>query len=358
MKAVVLRSFGGSERLLLENVPDPEPAFDEIVLKVATVSINRSFDLSVRKGTYSRGAVLPLVPGADPSGTVCAVGKSVTAFKVGDRVAVMSTIACGRCQECRRGAAASCGFSRTIGVHRWGGYAEYVAVPARNAALIPEALSFDHATVIARHGAAAYNFLIDRGKLQAGETALVFGASGALGGFAVQVAKLSGATVVAVAGADKRTTFARQLGADATINYRTGDLVEQVMAQTNGRGADLVFESSGDPDLWPLALRCVAQAGRLVSCGAHGGGNVQLDLKKLYVGRIQIIGAAGVNVRDLDRALAAGARGDIHATIDRVYPLECAAEAHDYVERERPLGKVLIAPGRVFENVQQERSSL
>ena len=81
MKAVVLRSFGGSEQLVLENVPDPTPAPDEIVLQVATVSINRSFDLSVRKGTYSRGAVLPLVLGADPSGTVCAIGKTVTTFK-------------------------------------------------------------------------------------------------------------------------------------------------------------------------------------------------------------------------------------------------------------------------------------
>ena len=352
MKAVVLRSFGGSEQLVLENVPDPQPAPGEIVLQVATVSINRSFDLSVRKGAYSRGAVLPLVLGADPSGTVCALGEAVTAFKVGDRVAVMSTIACGQCHECLRGAAANCGFSRTIGVHRWGGYAEYAAVPAGNAVLIPNALSFGNATVIARHGAAAYNFLIDRGKLRAGETALIFGASGALGAFAVQVAKLAGANVVAVAGADSRAAFARRLGADATINYRTGDLVEQVMASTKGRGADLVLESSGDPDLWPHALRCVAQAGRLVSCGAHGGGNVQLDLKRLYIGRLQIIGAAGVNVSDLDWALAAGARGEIKATIDRVYPLELAAEAHDYVERERPLGKVLIAPGRAFENFQ------
>ena len=351
----MLRSFGGSEQLLLENVPDPTPAVDEIVIKVASVSINRSFDLSVRKGSYSRGAVLPLVLGADPSGTVSAVGKGVTRFKPGDRVTVMSTIACGLCQECRRGAAASCGFSCTIGVHRWGGYAEYVAVPASNAALIPDILSFDHATVIARHGAAAYNFLIDRGRLRAGETALVFGASGALGAFAVQVAKLAGATVVAVAGADNRAAFARQLGADAAINHRTGDLVEQVLTLTNGRGADLVFESSGDPVLWPLALRCVAQTGRLVSCGVHVGGNVQLDLKMLYIGRLQIIGAAGVSASDLDRALAAGARGDISATIDRIYPLEHAAEAQDYVEHERPIGKVLIAPGRIFENARQDR---
>ena len=357
MKAVVLRSFGGSEQLLLENVPDPVPAFGEVVLKVASVSINRSFDLSVRKGTYSRGAVLPLVLGADPSGTISAIGKGVTNFSLGDRVAVMSTIACGYCQECRRGTGANCGYSHTIGVHRWGGYAEYVAVPASNAALIPKALSFDHATVIARHGSAAYNFLIDRGKLRAGETALVFGASGALGAFAVQIAKLAEAMVVAVAGTDDRAAFARRLGADAAINYRTGDFVEQVLTLTNGRGADLVFESSGDPVLWPLALRCVAQAGRLVSCGAHGGGNVQLDLKRLYVGRLQIIGAAGVNVSDLDRALAAGAQGDISATIDSVYPLERAAEAQDYVERERPIGKVLIGSGRAFERVRQEPPS-
>jgi NADPH:quinone reductase-like Zn-dependent oxidoreductase len=355
MKAIVLRCFGGPEQLVLENVPDPEPAFGEIVIKVAAVSINRSFDLAVRKGAYSRGAVLPLVLGADPSGTVCAIGEGVTAFKLGERVAVMSTIACGQCHECRRGAAASCGSSRTIGVHRWGGYAEYVAMPAGNAALIPEALGFDAATAIARHGSAAYNFLIERGRLRAGETAVIFGASGALGAFAVQVAKSVGATVVAVAGADDRAAFARRLGADATINYRDGDPVEQVMALTGGRGADLVFESSGDPEIWPLALRCVAQAGRLVSCGAHGGGQVQLDLRRLYIGRLQIIGAAGVNLSDLDWALAAGARGDIKATIDRVYPLECASDAQDYVERARPLGKVLIAPGRDFASVQQDR---
>ena len=214
---------------------------------------------------------------------------------------------------------------------------------------IPEALNFDKATVIARHGAAAYNFLIERGKLRAGETAVVFGAGGALGSFAVQVAKLAGATVVAVAGADSRTEFARRLGANPAINYRAGDVVEQVMAVTNGRGGDLVFESSGDPVLWPFALRCVAQAGRLVICGAHGGGNVQLDLKRLYVGRLQIIGAAGVKLSDLDWALAAGARGSISATIDRIYPLERTAEAHDYVERERPIGKVLITPLPAFD---------
>lgn len=344
MKAVVLRTFGGPEQLVLETVPDPAPAPGEVVLQVVRVSINRSFDLSVRKGEYARGAVLPLVLGADPSGIVTAVGQGVKSVAVGDRVTTMSTIACGVCHECRNGAAASCGMSRTIGVHRWGGYAEYVAVPASNIAKIPHRLDFGEATVIARHGAAAYNFLVDRGRLRKGETVVIFGASGALGGFAVQVAKQAGARVIAVVGADSRAAFARELGADAAINYRDTDPFERIMAQIGERGADLVMESSGDPQLWPLALRCVAQAGRLVTCGAHGGGTVQLDLKRVYVGRLQIIGAAGVNLSNLDWALEAGARGDIKAAIDRVYPLEAAVAAHDYVERDRPLGKVLIAP--------------
>jgi len=344
MRAVVLRAFGGPEQLHLETVDDPVAAFGEIVIKVARVSINRSFDLAVRKGQYARGAVLPLVLGADPTGTVTAIGAGVTGFKADDRVAVMSTITCGQCAECRRGMASSCGQSRTIGVHRWGGYAEFVAVPAGNAARIPDGLDFDAATVIARHGGAAFNFLIERGELRAGETVVVFGAAGALGGCAVQVGKLAGATVIAVAGAESRADYASTLGADAALNYRTADVVAEVLALTDGRGADLVFETSGDPQLWPQALRCVAQAGRLVSCGAHGGGAVELDLKRLYIGRIRIIGAAGVNLSDLDRALAAGARGEIKANIDRVFPLAQAGEAQAYVEREHPLGKVLLTP--------------
>lgn len=344
MKAVVLRSFGASDQLVLENVPDPGPKSDEVVVRVATVSINRSFDLSVRKGSYARGAVLPLVLGADPAGTIVAVGADVTEFKTGDRVAVMSTIACGQCHECRSDHSASCGFSETIGVHRWGGYAEYVSVPASNVARIPDRLGFGEATVIARHGAAAYNFLVDRGRLRAGETVVVFGASGALGAFAVQVAKMAGATVLAVAGAEDRADFARRLGADVAINYRSTDVEAAVFAHTKGRGADLAFESSGDPDVWPIALRCLAQTGRIVNCGAHGGGNVELDLRRIYIRRLSVIGAAGVSIANLDFALAAGAGGALRATIDRVFPLAQAGDAHDYVERERPMGKVLISP--------------
>ena len=250
----MLRAFGGPENLVCEDVPEPTPGTGEVVVKVETVSINRSFDIDVRSGRYSSKIKLPLVLGADPSGIVTAVASDVATIRVGARVAVKSTIPCGNCQSCRAGRQFDCGLSATVGVHRWGGCAEYVAVPASTIAIIPDGLSFEDATVIARHGSAAYNFMVSRGGLKCGETAVIFGAAGALGLFAVQIAKLAGATVIAVAGSDARADVARHHGADHAINYRSLDVVARVKELTLGAGADLAFESSSDPVLWPQAL--------------------------------------------------------------------------------------------------------
>ena len=114
------------------------------------------------------------------------------------------------------------------------------------------------------------------------------------------------------------------------------------MEFTRGRGVDLAFESSGDAVLWPQALECLGQCGRIVTSGAHAGSEVKLDLKRLYIGRRQVIGAAGVEVADLDTALAAGAAGRLRGIIDRIVPLADASRAHLLVENERPNGKVLL----------------
>ncbi len=344
MRAVVLREFGGPEKLLCEQVPDATPTVGEIVVKVGAVSVNRSFDIGVRTGEYSSRIALPIVLGADPSGTIVAASPEVAFPKVGDRVSIRSTIPCEICAVCRRGEPENCGSSSTIGVHRWGGYAEYVSVPANSASLVPDGLSFGDATVLARHASAAYNFIIKRGQLKAGETALIFGAAGALGSFAVQVAAMSGANVIAVAGSDERAEMAQNLGAHHVINYRRHNLATRVSELTSGLGADLVFESSSDPILWPQAFSCVAQCGRLITAGAHAGAGVNLDTRSLYRKRARIIGAAGVTTGDIDFALTAGAAGRFKVTIDRVLPLEEAASAHRLAEHQQSTGKILLNP--------------
>jgi len=133
LKAIILKEFGGPEVLRLEEVPVPQLAADEILLKVHSVSVNRTLDLIVRAGKYPVKIELPHVLGADPAGEVAAIGGDVPQFTAGDRVAVISAAPCQQCGPCLRGEEASCVNGKRIGVDRWGGYAEFIALPARHA---------------------------------------------------------------------------------------------------------------------------------------------------------------------------------------------------------------------------------
>ena len=345
MRAILMKAFGGPEVLVPTDVPAPVPAPDEVVIAVRAVSINRSFDLMVRRDGNNRNVALPHVMGADPAGTVLAIGADVDGFKPGDRVVAASSIRCGTCRECRAGDDTSCRAPSHIGVQRWGGYAEQVAVPVSNIHRIPDGLDFPEACVIARHAPAAFNQLVDKTAVQPGEWVLVMGAAGALGSCCVQVAKHLGARVIAAAGADSRVRAALALGADHGINYRTADLAGAVRDITDGEGVDVVCENIGDPGLWAGAFESLAQRGRLVTMGAHGGGRVEIDVRKLYGRRLQLIGSAGVSARNIAQALDAGAAGAVKALIDSIHPLEAAAALHRRLDDGGDVvGKIILDP--------------
>jgi len=344
MRAIVLRKFGGPEVLTLEEVEEPKAASGEIVLKVHSVSVNRTLDCIVRVGKYPVTIQLPHVLGADPAGEVVDLDDGVTKFKPGDRVAVISAIPCQKCAPCLKGEDFNCVDSKRIGVDRWGGYAEYVAVSERNAFKIPDNLSFAEGTVITRHFPMAFNLLVNKADVKPGETVLVMGATGALGSACVQVAKMLGANVIAGAGTDERVDLAKSYGADLGINYRQCDLTEEVMRLTDNEGVDVVCENISDPTLWPASFASLAINGRLVTAGAHGGGTVPLDAKRLYMRRLRIIGAAGTSVADVEKALEAARQGRIRAIINRTMPLRNAAEAHRIVEQNQIAGKIILEP--------------
>lgn len=346
MKAILLRQFGGPEMLNLEDAPTPIPGPGEVLIQVHAVSVNRTLDLLVRQSGDGRGVTLPHVLGVDPSGVIDAVGHGVEHLQVGDRVAVLSSIRCGLCAACQQGWATDCPNATLLGIHRWGGYAEYVSAPADSVIRIPDKLSFAEATVVTRHFPAAFNLLLDQANLQSGEWVLVMGAAGALGGCGVQVAKLVGAAVIAGAGSDERVAAAMSYGADHGINYRTHDLAEEVLRFTDSRGVDLVFENVGDPALWPGSFNSLARDGRLVTAGAHGGGLVTLDLRRLYMRRLRIIGSTGSTRKYAQRSLEEAAAGRIRAVVGRVIPLRQAAEAHRLVESNAIIGKIILDPTR------------
>lgn len=344
MKAITVREFGGPEVLRLEELPTPKPAPGEVLVEVHSVSVNRTLDLIVRAGKYRTDLKFPVVLGVDPAGTVVETAPDVKRPRVGDRVTVLFGVRCHSCRYCLAGDETNCARWIHIGLDRWGGYAEYMTAPAENAFLLPDTLSFAEGSVVSRHCPVAFNQLDTKARLKAGEWVLVMGAAGALGSFAVQVAKLLGARVIAGAGTDERVDTALGYGADFGVNYRKQDLAKEVMRITEGQGAEVVLENIGDPTLWPGAFNSLAVGGRLVTAGAHGGGQVTLDVKRLYIRRLQVIGSASSSRRDVERSLEAAGRGKIRAVVDRIMPLREAAKAHRLVEERAALGKIILDP--------------
>ncbi len=335
MKAVVIREFGGPEVMRLEEVPAPVPGPGEVVIRVHAVSVNRTLDLVVRSGKYAVPVTLPHVLGVDPSGVVSAVGPGVTARKVGDRVVTLQFVV----------PPAANSFPVILGLHVWGGYAQYVKVPVACTHPVPDGVEFTVATVVARHAPVAFSMLRDIAGLKSGDWVLVMGASGGLGSAGIQVAKYLGARVIAAAGADERVKAAVALGADAGINYRAQNLTEEAMRITGKRGVAVVFENVGAPDLFPGAFAALARGGRLVTAGGHGGGTVPLDVKQLYLNQNTIIGSFGrIMAADVELALSAAAVGRYRVLIDRILPLADAANAHRLVDERSGLGKVILQP--------------
>ena len=344
MKAIVIRKFGGPEVMGWEDIPTPAPGHGEVLVKVRAVSVNRTLDLHLREGLGNYGTILPHILGVDPSGEVVEVGSGVARHKVGQRVVAYGRVRCGGCQLCWEHDYRHCVDPRMLGVQSWGGYSEYLCLPAHNWVSIPDNLIFPEATLVARHFPLAFGEVHLVG-IKEGDWALVMGAAGGLGSCIVQVLKTMGVRVIAGAGSAERVETALFLGADRGVNYRRQDLEKEVISLTDGRGVDAVFENVGDSDMWQAACNSLARGGRLVTVGSHGGGMVTLDLRRLYQNRLQVMSGLGVEeMEDLELSLKMAAQGKLRLLIDRVMPLREAAEAHRLVERNESVGKVVLDP--------------
>ncbi|HVA99935.1 MAG TPA: zinc-binding dehydrogenase [Acidimicrobiales bacterium] len=341
MNAVVMDRFGPSSVLEYRKVPVEAPGDDEVLIEVHAVSINRTLDLNVRTNGDGRSVTLPHILGVDPSGIVVEIGSAVESIHPGDRVAVTAT-RCGQCASCQN--ADRCERQFHPGVERWGGYAEYITVPAWTLLALPETMGFAEATVLFRHYPTAHHLLAVVGKVSPGERVLVLGSAGGLGSAAVEVADRLGAEVIAGAGAVERVQAGVSRGALWGVNYRSEDLADRVMEFTNGKGVDVLVENIGEPKLWSEAFSCVGRDGRVVTAGAHGGGTVTLDLRRLYQNRISIFGSSGRTDRDVDWVLREDGVRAFRPLIGAVMPLSEARRAHDLVEANAITGKIILDP--------------
>lgn len=335
MKAIVLREFGGPDVLSFETVAAPVPQEGEVLVKVEAVSVNRTFDVMARAGAVSYPLPLPVILGADPSGEIVGVGEGVDRARIGEKVFIS------------RGAPVEGGPKpKMLGMTAPGGYAQYVTAPAFQAQTLPNSLDPAEATIIYRHALAAYS-QIRTADVKPGDWVLVMGAAGGVGSFLIQMAKLKGAKVIAVASSQERVDVCLELGADFGINYKIESLTERVMEITEKHGVDVVFENISDPDLFPKAFASLAKDGRLLSIGYHGGGVVPVDMKALHFKRLKILSCQKEgDLEDIFKeCVRLASEGKLRALIGARLPLSQAAEGHRLVE-EGLAGKVILEPQR------------
>jgi putative PIG3 family NAD(P)H quinone oxidoreductase len=323
MTVIAATKPGGPEVLVPETRPVPQLGTEEILVRVRAAGVNRP-DVMQRKGLYPPPPGAPDILGLEIAGEIAAIGPGVTRFRVGDQVTALVP---------------------------GGGYAEFCTVHETNALPVPAGFSLVEAAAIPETYFTVWPNLFRRGRLAAGETALIHGGSSGIGTTAIQLAKAFGAKVIVTAGSAEKCAACLRLGADAAINYNEEDFVAAVKAATGGRGADVILDNMGAKYLG-RNVDALATGGRLVVIGLQGGRKAELDLGELLFKRASVHATslrgrptaekAAIVAAVLEHVWPLVADGSVKPVIDSTFPLADAAAAHRLVEGSTHIGKVLL----------------
>jgi len=327
VRAVRIHSDGGPEVLVLEEVADPEPKPDEVLIRLRASALNH-LDVWIRKGLPS--VPKPRILGADGAGVVEALGASVDGFEPGLPVVINPGIEVGD------------GTIHVIGEHGDGTNAELIAVPATNVHPIPDGLSFAEAAAFPLVFETAYRMLVTRAHLQEGEWVLLWGIGGGVSTAALAIAKALGARTIVTSSSDEKLARARGLGADATVNHASGDVKAAVKEATAGHGADVVVEHVGDAT-WRTSLDVAAREGRIAVCGATSGPNPPAALHRIWWKQLTILGSTMGTRADFAGAYDLVASGRARPVVDEVVPLAEIRSAHERLEAGEQLGKIVLS---------------
>ncbi|KAJ4831390.1 hypothetical protein Tsubulata_020407 [Turnera subulata] len=325
MKAVVITTPGGPEVLQVQQVEDPQIKEDEVLIKVEATALNRA-DILQRQGRYPPPKGASEYPGLECSGTIEAVGKHVSRWKIGDQVCAL------------------------IG---GGGYAEKVAVPAGQVLPLPPGVSLKDAAALPEVACTVWSTIFMTSRLSSGESLLVHGGSSGIGTFAIQIAKYLGIKVFVTAGSEEKLAACKDLGADVCINYKTEDFVARVKEETGGKGVDVILDSLG-ASYFQRNLDSLGMDGRLFVIGLMGGAVTELNIGSLFAKRLTVQ-AAGLRTRTLENKAAivsevekhvwpAVAAGKVKPIVYKCFPLSEVAEGHRLMESSQHIGKILLVP--------------
>ncbi len=303
--------------------PLPQPSINQVLIKVAAAGVNRP-DVMQRKGLYPAPTGASDIPGLEIAGTIVALGANVRHIKPGDSVCALVT---------------------------GGGYAEYCLASAALCLSIPEGLSFIQAAALPETFFTVWSNVFDRARLLPNETLLVHGGSSGIGTTAIQLARAFAAKVIITAGSDAKCNACMELGADAAINYKNQDFVEEIKQLTGHQGVNVILDMIGG-DYFPRNLQCMDYDARLVQIAIQNGAKAEINLLPVMLKRLTITGST---LRARDDAFKADiaqklhknvwpllATGKIKPIIDSTFALGDAAKAHELIESSRHIGKIIL----------------
>jgi NADPH:quinone reductase-like Zn-dependent oxidoreductase len=340
MKAVRIHQFGGPEVLTYEDVPDPQPRKDQVLVRVRACSLNH-LDIFARKGLP--GIKLPRIPGSDVAGEIVEIGEYVTGFKTGQRVLLSPMHYCGHCVKCVAGLQNHCREFTVLGNGVDGGDCELIAVPAANVIPIPDSLDFNQAASVPLVFVTAWHMLVGRAGVRPGQTVLILGASSGVGIAAIQIAKLFQCRVITTAGDEAKLAKGRELGADYGIDHYKQKISEEVRKITNKEGVDIVIEHVGAAT-WNESVKSLKSGGTLVTCGATTGPQVGIDLVHLFARQLTLLGSYMGTMAELHEVLNHVFAGRLKPVLDRTFPFSEIRAAHEYLEESKMFGKIVVNP--------------
>src|SRR6266849_3078872 len=338
MRAVTFRAFGAPDVLQATDVERPEPGPDDVLVRIHAAGI-------CHHDVLSRAGKIPGRPGRilghEIAGEIVAVGQVVPTARAGERVVIYQRLFCGSCRNCLRGRHDLCRTSRVLGEEGGGGYAQFAAVPARNAIPIPDGVEMTAAALAVCPIGTSVRAALGVAEIEPGNIVLITGAGGGLGLHQIQVAKSVQARVIAVTSSDNKAAIVRRAGADEVIVSRDLKFGGEVWRLTAKQGADVVLENVVT-GTFGESLRSCAQQATVVVLGNIGAQRVELDPGLVIMRRIRIAGSGNATFKDVHTALHLLAIKAVAPCIGRVLPFPQAAEGHALLERRAVSGRVVL----------------
>ena len=342
MRAVVLREFGGPEKLRLEEVPAPQPEAlrqREVLIQVRAVGVCYH-DLINRSGQLPRTR-LPSILGHEIAGEIVAIGPGVQDFRAGDRVATVQRVHCGRCELCRRGRTTLCKEGVFFGEEIRGGYAEHVVSEEQGLARVPHGIALEEASICACTIGTAIHVARTRGGVQLDEAVLITGASGGVGLHAIQICRLIGARVLAVTSSPQKEDRLKEAGADEVIVAPKLKFAEAARRLTSGRGVDVVLEITGALT-FDQSMRSLAPAGRLIVVGNLETKPATFNPGLVILKELEIRGSFATTTPELSESFRLVAEKKVRPVVSRLAPLSEAAKAHQILYDRGVTGRIVL----------------